>query len=433
MVYSLRLMVKGVCKYGKIIIVLQALFFYYGINSHAQTAEELITQVKAKIEKVNDYEASGEMKTNVVFIKAPVTRVKIYFKKPDKLRIKNETGISFIPKGSVNINIGNIFSTSGNYDIIDVGKESGTGLRIIKLLPRDENSDVVLSTLYIDEKQLLVKKSKTTTKENGTYELEMGLRSALANNELMLHYQPIFDTKTGKIAICEALMRWDHPTLGRISPAEFIPIAESCSMIEPITAWALERACQDAMEWDENVRVAVNISPALIKSDGLPRAVIAALMLSGLKARRLELEVTESIFLEDSGRTNLILSDLQRIGLRLALDDFGTGYSSLGYLRDYAFDTIKVDQSFMRGVDGNSRHRAIVQSVAYLAHSLNVETVAEGIETDDQLRCAREMGFTNVQGFVLSRPISAAQVLRMMQSMDSERGSIAMLQDRRRA
>ena len=270
-------------------------------------------------------------------------------------------------------------------------------------------------------------------RQNRTYELEMGLRSALANNELMLHYQPIFDTKTGKIAICEALMRWDHPTLGRISPAEFIPIAESCSMIEPITAWALERACQDAMEWDENVRVAVNISPALIKSDGLPRAVIAALMLSGLKARRLELEVTESIFLEDSGRTNLILSDLQRIGLRLALDDFGTGYSSLGYLRDYAFDTIKVDQSFMRGVDGNSRHRAIVQSVAYLAHSLNVETVAEGIETDDQLRCAREMGFTNVQGFVLSRPVPVAQVLRMMQSMDSESGSVAMLQDRRRA
>jgi len=172
MVCSLWFMVKGVFKYGKIIIVLQTLF-YYGINSHAQTAEELITQVKAKIEKVNDYEASGEMKTNVVFIKAPVTRVKIYFKKPNKLRIKNETGISFIPKGSVNINIGNIFSKSGNYDIIDVGKESGTGLRIIKLLPRDENSDVVLSTLYIDEKQLLVKKSMTTTKENGTYELKM--------------------------------------------------------------------------------------------------------------------------------------------------------------------------------------------------------------------------------------------------------------------
>lgn len=270
-------------------------------------------------------------------------------------------------------------------------------------------------------------------RQNRTYELEMGLRSAMANDELMLHYQPIFDTETGKIAICEALMRWDHPMLGRISPAEFIPIAESSSMIEPITAWALERACQDAMEWDENVRVAVNISPVLIKSDGLPRAVISALMQSGLKARRLELEVTESIFLEDSGRTNLILSDLQRIGLRLALDDFGTGYSSLGYLRDYAFDTIKVDQSFMRGVEGNSRHRAIAQSVAYLAHALDVETVAEGIETEDQLRCAHEMGFTNVQGFVLSRPVPAAQVLEMMQRMNADSGTVAMPQDRRRA
>ncbi len=271
-------------------------------------------------------------------------------------------------------------------------------------------------------------------RQNRTYDLEMGLRGAMANGELMLHYQPIFDTTTGKIASCEALMRWDHPTLGRISPAEFIPIAESCSLIEPITAWALQRACQDAMEWDEHVRVAVNISPVLIKSDGLPRAVISALMQSGLKARRLELEVTESIFLEDSGRTNLILSDLQRIGLRLALDDFGTGYSSLGYLRDYAFDTIKVDQSFMRGVEDNGRYRAIAQSVAYLAHALDVETVAEGIETEEQLRYARDMGFTNVQGFVLSRPMPAEALLDMMETMRRKAGdSVALLQDRRRA
>src|SRR5690606_19177040 len=140
-----------------------------------------------------------------------------------------------------------------------------------------------------------------------------------------LHYQPIFDTVTGRIASCEALMRWDHPTLGRISPAEFIPIAEGSALIEPLTEWALGEACSEAMNWDENVRIAVNISPALIKSDGLSRAVIAALLNSGLKARRLELEVTESIFLDDSGRTNLILTELQRIGLRLALDDFGTG------------------------------------------------------------------------------------------------------------
>ncbi|WP_460987822.1 putative bifunctional diguanylate cyclase/phosphodiesterase [Sphingobium sp. TomTYG75] len=271
-------------------------------------------------------------------------------------------------------------------------------------------------------------------RQNRTYELEMALRSAMANGELLLHYQPIFDTVTGKIAICEALMRWDHPTMGRISPAEFIPVAESSSLIEPITAWALEQACRDAMLWDDHVRVAVNISPALIKSDGLPRAVISALMGSGLKAKRLELEVTESIFLEDSGRTSLILSELQRIGLRLALDDFGTGYSSLGYLRDYSFDTLKVDQSFMRSVGEEGRDRAIAQSVAYLAHSLDVETVAEGIETEEQLRYAREMGFTNVQGFVLSRPMPAEDLLKMMSDMRREKSNVVtLMQSRRRA
>ena len=160
-------------KYDKVIIAVVILFSCCVTTANAQKAEEIIAQIKAKVTKVNDYEASGEMKTEVAFIKAPVAQVKIYFKKPNKLRIKNEKGISFIPKGSVNINPGNIFSTSGNYDIIDAGKESNTGLRIIKLLPQDENADVVLSILYIDEKKLLVKRSKTTTKENGTYELEM--------------------------------------------------------------------------------------------------------------------------------------------------------------------------------------------------------------------------------------------------------------------
>lgn len=139
----------------------------------AQTAADIIDQVKSKMARVNDYEATGTMKTNVAFIKAPVANVKVYFKKPNKLRVRNESGVSFIPKGSVNINLGNIFATSGDYDIIDIGKENSTGYRIIKLLPQDENADVVLSTLYIDEKKFLVRKAKTTTRENGTYELEM--------------------------------------------------------------------------------------------------------------------------------------------------------------------------------------------------------------------------------------------------------------------
>lgn len=160
-------------KQGKCLSVFLT-FFMFCLSAKAQTAEEIIQQVRAKLDKVNDYEAKGKMKTNVAFIKAPVATVKIFFKKPNKLRIINESGISFIPKGSVNLNLNTIFlEGKDNFDIIDVGKESGSNLHIIKLLPKDENADVVLSTLYIDETQSLIKKSKTTTKDNGTYELEM--------------------------------------------------------------------------------------------------------------------------------------------------------------------------------------------------------------------------------------------------------------------
>lgn len=143
------------------------------VTANAQSAEELILKVKAKLDKVIDYQASGKMKTNVIFIKAPIASVKVYYKKPNKLRINNENGISFIPRGSVNINLNNIFINTSGFDIIDVGKESGSNHRIIKLLPKDENSDVVLSTLYIEESTSLIHKAKTTTKENGTYELEL--------------------------------------------------------------------------------------------------------------------------------------------------------------------------------------------------------------------------------------------------------------------
>ena len=139
----------------------------------AQTADDVIKKVKEKLDKVNDYEAKGKMKTNVIFIKAPIATVKVFYKKPNKLRISNESGISFIPKGSVNINLNNIFINTSGFDMIDMGKEAKTNLRIIKLLPKDENAEVVLSTLYIDETLSLIKKAKTTTKENGTYELEM--------------------------------------------------------------------------------------------------------------------------------------------------------------------------------------------------------------------------------------------------------------------
>jgi hypothetical protein len=156
-----------------ITISLFVITWLFSLSANAQTAEEVIQKVRAKLDKVNDYEAKGKMKTNVVFIKAPIASVKVYYKKPSKLKIINESGISFIPKGSVNINLSNIFVNTTGFDMIDAGKESGTNFRIIKLLPKDENAEIVLSTLYIDETLSLIRRSKTTTKENGTYELEM--------------------------------------------------------------------------------------------------------------------------------------------------------------------------------------------------------------------------------------------------------------------
>ena len=185
-------------RYIKSSVIMLLLLLCFVVKIQAQTAEEIIQKVKAKLDKVNDYEAKGKMKTNVVFIKAPVATIKVYYKKPNKLKINNESGISFIPKGSLNINLNNIFINTNGFDIIDVGKESGTNLRIIKLLPKDENADVVLSTLYIDETQFLIKRSKTTTKENGTYELEMtyGKNAAFGLADKLIF---MFNTKDYKL------------------------------------------------------------------------------------------------------------------------------------------------------------------------------------------------------------------------------------------
>ena len=249
---------------------------------------------------------------------------------------------------------------------------------------------------------------------NRLHEIETGLRRALDGDELTLLFQPILDLATGHIDACEALIRWHHPVLGAIPPSEFIPVAESMGMIEGITQWVLREACLTAASWPNDVRVAINISPASLKSSDLPANVIAALLESGLPARRLELEVTESIFLDDSGQTNAILRELQRIGLRLALDDFGTGYSSLAYLRSYRFDTLKIDQSFMAGVSAHAEDRAIVRAIGNLARDLSMDTVAEGIETRDQLGHAKEAGFTNVQGYLFSRPVPRERIAELI-------------------
>ncbi|MCB2013684.1 MAG: EAL domain-containing protein [Sphingobium sp.] len=246
------------------------------------------------------------------------------------------------------------------------------------------------------------------------HEIETGLRRAIENDELKLHFQPIFAIESGRIAICEALLRWNHPSLGAIMPSEFIPVAESIHMIEPITDWVLKRACMIAREWPDDVRVAINISPASLKSGSLPQTVIGTLMESGLPARRLELEVTESIFLDDNRYAHQMLRELQQIGLRLVLDDFGTGYSSLSYLRDYRFDGIKIDRSFMNSVATSREDQAIVSAVGLLARELDMEIVAEGIENIEQLEYARKAGVENAQGYLMSAAQSPAVITDMI-------------------
>jgi diguanylate cyclase (GGDEF)-like protein len=240
--------------------------------------------------------------------------------------------------------------------------------------------------------------------------LEEALRVALERNELEVHYQPILEVKTGRITCCEALLRWNHPDLGAISPARFIPIAESTGLISAISHWVLEQACTTAAAWPDDVSVAVNMSPALLRDLHLPHMVLSTLYLSGLPARRLELEITESVLLHDDAQSNSLIRELQRIGLKLSLDDFGTGYSSLSYLRKYQFHKIKIDTSFIADVGRSKEARAIIHALVGLAGELDMEIVAEGIETGTQLDYVTGAGCTSAQGFYLGRPTSRTNI-----------------------
>lgn len=237
--------------------------------------------------------------------------------------------------------------------------------------------------------------------------LEEDLRDALANDQMWLAYQPVVCSKTNAVAGFEALMRWDHPERGAISPALFIPIAEEANLIGSLGEWALMRACDQASKWPGKLKVAVNVSPNQFASTSLPKVVERALLSSGLLPERLELEITEGVFLQDSTDTDEIFKALKKLGVRLALDDFGTGYSSLGYLKTAPFDKIKIDQSFVKGVtDPGSRNGAIISAIVALADALDMETTAEGIESLDQLDLVQKLRVSHVQGYVYSQPVS---------------------------
>lgn len=242
--------------------------------------------------------------------------------------------------------------------------------------------------------------------------LEDDLRDALARGEIHLAYQPVVQSTTDMVTGFEALIRWDHPERGSISPALFIPIAEEANLIWALGEWVLRRACEDAARWPGDMRVAVNVSPIQFANPDLPKIVMRALATTGLPPERLELEITESVFLGDSAETTTMFNALKGIGVRLALDDFGTGYSSLSYLQTAPFDKIKIDQSFVRGAtEPGSRNSAIIAAIVALAAALDMETTAEGIESLDQLALIRKLNVSHVQGYVYSKAVSNDELL----------------------
>ena len=245
-------------------------------------------------------------------------------------------------------------------------------------------------------------------------ELEAGLRQALSRNELRLEFQPLMDLRQNRFTGLEALLRWDSREHGAVTPDEFIPVAEETGLIVAIGEWVLREACEAAMAWPGEPRVAVNLSPVQFRRGKPCDVVAAALRDSGLPARRLELEITESLLLAEDEPTRDALHRLRKLGVRICLDDFGTGYSSLSYLRSFPFDKIKIDRSFMRDLGGNADSLAIVKAVIGLGQSLGMSTTAEGVETEEQLAAVREQGCDEVQGYYYSPPLRPEAVQALL-------------------
>ncbi len=245
-------------------------------------------------------------------------------------------------------------------------------------------------------------------------ETEAALRQALARNEFEPYFQPLVDLASDRIVGFEALIRWNHPTRGSVSPAEFIPICEEMGLIAPIGEWMLRQACREAARWPADCKVAVNISAMQIKHRNLTQVVMNTLAATGLPAERLELEITESVLIEEDEHVLATLDRIRALGVRFSMDDFGTGYSSLSCLRSFPFDKIKIDQSFVRDMLTDPDCAAIVRTVNNLARTLGMASTAEGVETPEQLAALRAEGCTEVQGYLLGRPMPADDVARLL-------------------
>jgi EAL domain-containing protein (putative c-di-GMP-specific phosphodiesterase class I) len=259
--------------------------------------------------------------------------------------------------------------------------------------------------------------------------MEGDLRHALERNEMELHYQPQVSLPDGAIVGMEALLRWNHPTLGQISPARFIGLAEEMGLIVPIGTWVLRTACAQARAWQldglGDLRVAVNLSARQFTQKALEQSIAGMLAEVGLPPRLLELELTESMVMSDVEHAITILRNLKALGVHIAIDDFGTGYSSLAYLRRFPIDVLKIDQSFVKDLTVDADDAAIVRSIISLAHSLRLKVIAEGVETTEQLAFLRAHGCDQMQGYLFSRPLDAAAFTRLLDEMRPCEASVA--------
>jgi diguanylate cyclase (GGDEF)-like protein len=244
-------------------------------------------------------------------------------------------------------------------------------------------------------------------------QIELDLRVALMRGEFELHFQPIYAADGERIVCFEALVRWNHPKQGLLGPDRFIRIAEESGLMLRLGEWILQEACRQAHSWDEDIRVAVNVSPIQFRNPALNSVILQALSNGGVSPSRLEIEITESIFLDPTGDTIAMLHRLRELGVRISLDDFGTGYSSLSYLRNFPFDKIKIDKSFVDDVSNNSSAAAIVQAIVDMAAALGMETTAEGVESIEQLQTLRGQGCSSIQGYLLGRPLPASDARRL--------------------
>ena len=246
--------------------------------------------------------------------------------------------------------------------------------------------------------------------------MEQDLRKALPAGEFELYYQPVVNLARNEISGCEALIRWNHPERGMVSPAAFIPLAEDIGFIVPIGEWVIRQACATAARWPEDLHVAVNISAVQFRNPGLMQVIVGALATSGLHPTRLEIEITESVLLQNKEATLAVLHQLRALGIRIALDDFGTGYSSLTYLQCFPFDKIKIDRSFVKDITENAGSLNIVRAVAALAKGMGMTATAEGVETREQLDKITSEGCSEMQGFLFSKPLPAHEMERLFLS-----------------